>query len=71
MKSKSIQKCIALLLVVSLFFASCSSSTLIMSEPSNAKLYLNGQYVGTTPYQHKDKKVVGTTTNVRLEKENS
>ncbi len=69
MKSKSIQKCIALLLVVSLFFASCSSSTLIMSEPSNAKLYLNGQYVGTTPYQHKDKKVVGTTTNVRLEKE--
>lgn len=69
MKSKSIQKSIALLLVASIFFASCSSSTLIMSESSNAKLYLNGQYVGTTPYQHKDKKIAGTTTNVRLEKE--
>lgn len=69
MNIKFIQKLTAILLVLSIFLTSCSSSTLIMSEPSGAKLYLNGEYVGQTPYQHKDRKVVGTTTNVRLEKQ--
>lgn len=48
---------------------SCASSTVIQSNPSGAKLYLNSNYVGTTPYRHTDTKIVGTTTYVRLEKE--
>lgn len=46
---------------------SCASTTLIQSNPSGAKLYLNDVSVGTTPYSHRDTKIVGTTTMVRLE----
>ena len=58
---------IALLLAVSIFFTSCSSTTMILSDPSGAKLYLNGEPVGTTPYSHQDTKIVGSSTSVRLE----
>ncbi|MFP4090498.1 MAG: PEGA domain-containing protein [Cyclobacteriaceae bacterium] len=42
---------------------------MIQSSPDNAKLYLNGEPVGTTPYRHSDKRIVGSTNEVRLEKE--
>lgn len=48
---------------------SCASSTVIQSNPTGAKLYLNSNYVGNTPHRHTDTKIVGTTTYVRLEKE--
>ncbi len=62
-------KAITLLLASSILLASCSSTTLIQSNPSGAKVYLNGEPVGTTPYTHKDTKIVGSTTTVQLEKE--
>jgi hypothetical protein len=42
---------------------------MIQSNPSGAKVYLNGEPVGTTPYTHQDTKIVGSTTIVKLEKE--
>jgi len=57
---------IALLLAMTLIFASCASTTIIQSDPSGAKLYLNGESVGTTPYTHEDTKIIGSTTTVRL-----
>jgi hypothetical protein len=62
-------KTIALFLSVIILLSSCASTTLIQSIPSNAKLYLNGEPVGETPYTHTDTKIVGTTTIVRIEKE--
>lgn len=62
-------KTIALLLTGSILLTSCASTTLIQSNPSNAKVYLNGEPVGTTPYTHHDTKIVGSTTMVKLEKE--
>lgn len=56
-------------LASTILFASCSSTTTINSVPNNAKVYLNGEYVGLTPYTHSDTKILGTTTQVRLEKE--
>ncbi|WP_375445720.1 PEGA domain-containing protein [uncultured Fibrella sp.] len=50
-------------------FSSCSSSTVITSQPAGAKLFVNGQYKGTTPYQYSDTKIVGSTTDLRLEKD--
>ena len=47
--------------------AGCASSTTIMSRPQGAKLYLNGEPVGYTPYTMTDTKIVGSTTAVRLE----
>jgi hypothetical protein len=52
-----------------IFVSSCVSSTLIQSNPSAARIYIDGIPVGTTPYQHSDTKIVGSTTYVKLEKE--
>jgi len=63
------KKTISLILVGSILLASCSSTTMIQSNPSGAKVYLNGEPVGTTPYTHQDTKIVGSLTTVKLEKE--
>lgn len=68
-KSKLLSKAISLMLAGAILFASCSSTTLIQSSPSGAKVYLNGEYAGVTPYTHTDTKIVGSSTQVRLEKE--
>lgn len=67
--NKLFLKTISLLLAGVVLFASCRSTTLIQSTPSGAKLYLNGEYAGLTPYTHSDTKIVGSTNHVRLEKE--
>ena len=59
----------AVLLAVSILFAGCASSTMIQSVPTGAKVYLNGEYTGKTPYLHSDTKIVGTVTDLKLEKE--
>lgn len=59
----------ALLLAFSIMTMSCSSTTMIRSTPDSAKLYLNGEPVGTTPYTLTDKKIVGSVNHIRLEKE--
>ena len=69
MKKQIIPKTTALILASTILLASCSSRTLIQSNPSGAKVYLNGESVGTTPYTHEDTKIVGSTTTVKLEKE--
>lgn len=54
---------------VILLFASCASSTMINSIPSGAKVYINGEPVGTTPYLYTDTKIVGSIVNVDLKKD--
>ena len=54
---------------ITILFSSCASSTIIDSSPSNATIFLNGEKVGTTPYRHRDTKIVGSTNQVRIEKE--
>ncbi|KAA3623640.1 MAG: PEGA domain-containing protein [Bacteroidetes bacterium] len=58
----------ALLMAIAIFFSSCASTTMISSHPSGAKVYIDGAYVGETPYPMTDTKIVGTWTSVRLEK---
>lgn len=62
-------KTLPVLLSGAILISSCSSSTLISSQPAGAKLYVNGQYAGVTPYQYSDTKIVGTITDLRLEKD--
>jgi hypothetical protein len=59
----------AIILSATIFLAGCGSTTMIQSKPDNAKVYLNGEYMGTTPYAHRDTKIVSSTTIVTLEKE--
>ena len=68
MKQQSLTTKMTLLLLASaIFMSSCASTTMIQSIPSGAKIYLNGEPVGTTPYAHRDTKIVGSTTSVKLE----
>ncbi len=60
-------KPISLLFALAILMSSCSSTTLIQSEPPGARLYLNGVAVGNTPYYMTDTKIVGSCTSVRLE----
>ncbi len=69
MKRVNTLKFISVILAVVVLFSSCASTTMIQSMPSGAKVYLNGEPVGTTPYSHTDTKVVGTRTSVSLKKE--
>lgn len=51
------------------FLLGCASSTLIKSNPPGAKLYLDGQVQGETPYTYSDKAAAGTTRTVTLKYE--
>lgn len=59
----------AVLLAISVLFAGCASTTLIQSDPSGAKVYMNGEYKGVTPLTYSDTKIVGSVTHLTLEKE--
>lgn len=62
------QRFVALTIAIFFLFG-CASATTIRSIPPGAKLYLDGQYKGETPYTHVDRSAAGTTRTVRLEKE--
>jgi hypothetical protein len=42
---------------------------MIESTPSRAKVFIDGAYAGITPYMYTDYKLVGSSTNVRIERE--
>ncbi len=50
------------------FLVACSSATMIKSNPSGAKLYVDGQYKCETPCTHSDTAASGTAKTVLLKK---
>lgn len=67
--NKTLIKLTSLILAGAILFSSCVSTTSIQSVPSGAKVYIDGQPAGTTPYTYSDTKIVGSMTTVKLEKE--
>lgn len=57
------------LLAACILLASCSSTALIQSYPSGAKVYADGELRGTTPYYYSDTKVAFSKTQINVEKE--
>jgi len=51
------------------FLFGCASATVIKSNPPGAKLYLDGQFKGETPYTYSDRAAAGTMRTVTLKKE--
>ena len=51
------------------FLSGCASSTTISTAPADAKVYIDGQMVGNTPYKHTDTAVSGATKTVILKKD--
>ncbi len=64
-----ISKSISVFMASAILFTSCASSTMILSSPPNAKVYINSQPVGETPYRYTDTKIVGSINQLELEKE--
>ena len=62
-------KLTAFLLAVTILFTGCVSYTVIRTVPEGAKLYMNDEIVGTTPYKHSDSKILMSETQIRIEKE--
>lgn len=56
------------LILTSLVFTSCSSTTLIRVTDPQAKIYIDDYLAGTGSATHSDTKIVGSVTSVRLEK---
>jgi hypothetical protein len=69
MKKKFTCKVITLILAIAILFSSCASSTLIQSYPSDAKVYIDGEFVGHTPYWYTDTKIMGSITNIDVLKD--
>ena len=60
----------ALALLISGFVLSnCTSTTMIRSERSGAKVYADGIYLGRTPVSYSDQKIVGAVTQIRIQED--
>ena len=68
-KMKKVSLISAALFFILISLSSCSSVTMIKSEPNGAKVYLNDNYVGNTPYKMEDSKISFSRTFVRIEKD--
>lgn len=69
MKMKFTCKIISVTLAAIILFSGCVSSTLIKSYPSDARVYIDGEFVGHTPYWYTDTKIMGSITNIDLVKD--
>jgi hypothetical protein len=70
MRSISASRFVRLAVTASLIgiLAACSSTTTIRSTDPAAKIYVDGEFKGTGTAVHTDTKIVGSRTEVRLEK---
>lgn len=59
----------ALALTTALALTGCASTTIIRSDPTGAKVFIEGSRVGVTPYRHSDSRPSFSNLIVRLEKE--
>jgi hypothetical protein len=72
MKTNSLptsSKMLTLAVASALFVSSCASTTLIQTVPDKAQLFVNEQPVGNSPYRMTDTKIIGSNTEIRIEKE--
>jgi uncharacterized protein YceK len=69
MNSSITAKTVSVMLAVVMLLSGCASTTVIQSIPSGAKVYVDGETLGTTPYSYSDTKFTGSTNFLRLEKE--
>ena len=66
MRKKLFFQVTAVVLIATFLLSSCASTTVFHTSPSGAKLYMNGEPVGSTPYTYTDTKIVGTTTVFKI-----
>ncbi len=67
-KIKSYSVVLLFIIALGTFFSSCTSTTMITSQPPGAKVFLNNSYVGKTPYSMTDNKLATSCTSISLRK---
>lgn len=60
---------LAVVCMVLLLGAACASSTRIQTNPEGARVYINGEHVGATPYLHTDRNTWLQKSQLTLKKE--
>ncbi|MEM9064534.1 MAG: PEGA domain-containing protein [Planctomycetota bacterium] len=55
--------CVAAMVVLS----GCSSTTVINTRPQGARIYVEGQLIGTSPVEYTDSAITGSKREVRIE----
>ena len=58
-----------LIIMVVLLITACTSSTVIRSSDPDARIYVNGEYVGTGHAHYSDEKVAFSKNNVEIRKD--
>jgi hypothetical protein len=58
-----------LLLISAFLFSGCASTTLLTTAPPGAKVYINGEVLGTTPYRYSDTKTALSYTHITFKKQ--
>lgn len=56
-------------LLTILLHIGCASTTLINSVPEGAKVTIDGEYAGITPYSYTDSKILGSSSIIELKKD--
>jgi hypothetical protein len=59
----------AILILAILFTTACSSSTVIRSSDPDARIYVNGEYLGTGRARYSDEKVAFSRNDVEIRKD--
>lgn len=60
---------LSILIIATVFFWGCASSTTIKTLPSGFKIKLSGNLLGITPFDYWDREPSGAATTFTLEKE--
>ena len=61
-------KLIPFVLIIAVL-SGCTSSTMIQTDPSNAEVYVNSEYIGESPVKYSDSKVAFSTNYLKIKKE--
>ena len=64
------RRIVLFLLFSTLSLFACSSSMKITTLPEGAKVYIDQEYKGVTPYVYSDKRPLWTELNIKLTKDN-
>jgi hypothetical protein len=62
-------KTISFLLIMGILISGCASTTLFMTDPAGATVYIKEKAKGTTPYKYSDTKIVFSSTPVMFKKD--
>ena len=69
MNTKCLSKVLSFIIILTILLTSCTSTTFLQTSPNYASVYVEGNKVGTTPYEYSDRKIAGSSTAIMIRQE--